>query len=258
MKKVLLIGKLNSTVGELYETLSRRFQVQISAEPIEVVEGMMSIVRPDMVLISVMELFDVDTKVFDLLCESYKDTPVLVVGTQDGCSKYEEYCRKDQFAQLVRPITKEMLLKICFRLADVKEMRIDDAKFAMEEDVMRKILVVDDSAVTLRGIKAMLEKNYQISVATSGEQALKTVKKNRPDLILLDYEMPGCDGKETLERIRADEEIKDIPVMFLTGVADKEHIAAVLKLNPAGYFLKPAERDKLLKAIEDVFVGNED
>ena len=63
--------------------------------------------------------------------------------------------------------------------------------------------------------------------------------------------MPGLDGKETLEKIRADERTKDIPVIFLTGVADKQNIANVLHLNPKGYILKPPSQDKLFEAIED-------
>ncbi len=73
-----------------------------------------------------------------------------------------------------------------------------------------------------------------------------------PDLILLDYEMPVCDGKMTLEMIRADEEMKDIPVVFLTAVNDRANIEAVLKLKPAGYFLKPAVKDKLIAEIEKI------
>lgn len=125
-----------------------------------------------------------------------------------------------------------------------------------EAEQTYSILVVDDSPVTLRGMKAMLDKDYEVSVATSGEQALKSIKKKRPDLVLLDYEMPGLDGRETLEKIREDEEISDIPVIFLTGVADKEHIAAVLKLGPAGYMLKPAEKEKLMGTIENALKVN--
>lgn len=47
--------------------------------------------------------------------------------------------------------------------------------------------------------------------------------------------------------------MQDIPVIFLTGVADKEHITAVLRLNPAGYFLKPLEKEKLLEAVDKIF-----
>ena len=80
--------------------------------------------------------------------------------------------------------------------------------------------------------------------------ALKKLERELPDLILLDYEMPGLDGKETLEKIRADENMKNIPVIFLTGVADRQNIANVLHLNPMGYILKPPSQDKLFEAIE--------
>ena len=74
--------------------------------------------------------------------------------------------------------------------------------------------------------------------------------KQRPDVILLDYEMPVCDGRQTLEMIRADEEMKDIPVIFLTGVNDRENIQAVLRLRPAGYLLKPAVPERRIETIE--------
>ena len=64
--------------------------------------------------------------------------------------------------------------------------------------------------------------------------------------------MPVCDGKMTLEMIRADEDMKDIPVIFLTAVNDKANIEAVLKLKPAGYFLKPVVKDRLFAEIEKV------
>lgn len=93
---------------------------------------------------------------------------------------------------------------------------------------------------------------HKVFLATSGEQALKCIPKESPDLILLDYEMPEMNGKEVFEKIKADAYSKEIPVIFLTGVADKEHIYAVLQLNPAGYFLKPPNRSKLLEAIEGI------
>ena len=119
----------------------------------------------------------------------------------------------------------------------------------------KTILAVDDSGILLRSVKAMLEKNYDVIVANSGMKAIKQAKKRIPDLILLDYEMPEWDGKKTLEEIRNDEELKEIPVLFLTAVADKAHISAVLKLYPSGYLLKPIEQQKLLDTIEKVLGG---
>lgn len=64
--------------------------------------------------------------------------------------------------------------------------------------------------------------------------------------------MPVCDGKMTLEMIRADEDLTSIPVVFLTAVNDRANIEAVLKLKPAGYFLKPPVKDRLLAEIEKI------
>lgn len=256
MRKILLVGKLNNNIKDLYERLSRRFQVQVSAENLEVIQGMIAVTRPDMILVSVMELEEIEESVLGLLNNTYTDIPVLIFGTQASCSRYKDYFEKEQFMELNRPVNQEILINYCYQLTGNGSTTI--ARQQEEEQEMKKILVVDDSPITLRGIKAMLDKDYKISVATSGEQALQSLKKRRPDLILLDYEMPGIDGRETLEKIREDEELCDIPVFFLTGVADKEHIAAVLKLNPAGYFLKPAERNRLIGAIEEVLNKDKD
>ncbi len=115
---------------------------------------------------------------------------------------------------------------------------------------LKSILVVDDNPITLRELNGMLSDDYNVTVATSGLQAMTSIGKHRPDLIILDYEMPVCDGAKTLEMIRADEEFYDMPVIFLTGVNEQKHLENVLKLKPAGYLLKPADKDKLLSLIK--------
>ena len=133
---------------------------------------------------------------------------------------------------------------------------LDDLVFDYEEE-KKVILVVDDNATTLRGIKAILEKKYEVILANSGTKAIAQISRKKPDLILLDYEMPVCDGRQTLEMIRADEEISDIPVIFLTGVNSREHIEAVIRLKPAGYLLKPAVADKIIANIEKALAQKE-
>lgn len=122
------------------------------------------------------------------------------------------------------------------------------------EQYMNKklILVVDDNAMLLRNMKYLLEDKYQVSVAASGPQALNAIRRQKPDLILLDYEMPGMNGSETLEAIRADAFMKDIPVIFLTAVADSDVVTEVARLHPQGYTLKPPVRAKLFEVIERV------
>lgn len=135
---------------------------------------------------------------------------------------------------------------------DGKAVEEEAAAERTEDAGKKRILVVDDNGTTLRTMKVMLEDRYEIAVAISGAQAMTSIGKQRPDLILLDYEMPVCDGRMTLEMIRADEEMKDIPVIFLTAVNDRDNIEAVLKLKPAGYFLKPPVKDKLVAEIDRV------
>lgn len=84
--------------------------------------------------------------------------------------------------------------------------------------------------------------------------AMAALERSVPELILLDYEMPEVNGKETLEVIRTQKNYCDIPVVFLTAVADKQKISEVLALQPQGYLLKPVEQQKLLNYLEDFFL----
>lgn len=253
MKKILLIGKLNAVVKETNKFLSQFFHVQICTENTGVLEGMLKIVNPDLVLINLVGAYDIDTSIFFMLSDQYASTPVLTIGTKEESRAFFKYYEGSQFENLIRPVENTAIMEaVCRRLgldaAQVKE----EAEERKENTGKKRILVVDDNGTALRTMKAMLEEHYDVAIAVSGAQAMTSIGKKRPDLILLDYEMPVCDGKMTLEMIRADEELKSIPVIFLTAINDRANIEAVLKLNPAGYFLKPAVKDKLLAEIEKI------
>ncbi len=113
----------------------------------------------------------------------------------------------------------------------------------------RHILVVDDDVRVLRLLKVHLQ-DYDVATAINGKLALKFLENKTTDLILLDYEMPGENGPEVLKKLRANEKTKDIPVIFLTGVADSEKIQEVLLMKPEGYLLKPINKVKLLETIK--------
>ena len=117
----------------------------------------------------------------------------------------------------------------------------------------RKILVVDDDQNMLQLLYTFLRDSYRVTTATNGQEALDMIREKRPDLVMLDYLMPGMNGKETLEVIRNDEELKDLPVFFLTGVSDTNKISECLKLDPIGYILKPIGKFSLLAKIRAYF-----
>lgn len=254
MKKILLIGKLNSVVKETNIFLSQFFHVQLCSENASVLEGMLKIVNPDLVLISLIGAYDIDTSIFFMLSDQYANIPVLTIGTKEESKTFFQYYEDGQFENLIRPVENTIIMDaVCRRLGlDKKEVEKDAAEEKKGAVDRKRILVVDDNGTTLRTMKAMLEEYYEVALAISGAQAMTSIGKKRPDLILLDYEMPICDGRMTLEMIRADEEMKDIPVIFLTAINDRANIEAVLKLKPAGYFLKPAVKDRLLAEIDKV------
>ena len=116
-----------------------------------------------------------------------------------------------------------------------------------------KILLVDDSATIRQGMQRLLEADYQVAMADSGVAAIRAITLNRPDLVLLDYEMPVCDGRQTLEMLRSEEAFADIPVIFLTGRRDPDSMIQVMPLRPAGYLLKSSKPDAIKKEIDAFF-----
>lgn len=79
-----------------------------------------------------------------------------------------------------------------------------------------------------------------------------SIGKKRPDLILLDYEMPEMNGKEVLQKLQAEKEYADIPVIFLTSMDNREKVMELLALKPAGYILKPTDSQMLLERVENI------
>ena len=117
----------------------------------------------------------------------------------------------------------------------------------------RKILLVDDSLMIRQGMEKLLGKDYEISQADSGVAALNMLRVNRPDLVLLDYDMPICNGRQTLELIRSQKDFENIPVIFLTGRDDAETVKNVLSLKPNGYMLKNLKQSDIKDRIDTFF-----
>jgi len=117
----------------------------------------------------------------------------------------------------------------------------------------RKVLVVDDSMTIREAMRQLLGGTYEVSLASSGVAAIRTISLDRPDLVLLDYEMPVCDGKQTLEMLRSDEAFADVPVIFLTGRRDPKTMIDVMPLNPSGYLIKTSKPEEIKKEVDQFF-----
>ena len=144
--------------------------------------------------------------------------------------------------------------------ADNALIEVEQYLMKQEEEAARdeasnrkKILVVDDSATIRQAMKKLLGEEYRVDMAESGVAAIRAITLNRPDLVLLDYEMPVCDGKQTLEMLRSEGAFADIPVIFLTGRSDPELVRTLLSLKPAGYLLKYLKPDDIKQKIGRFF-----
>lgn len=115
----------------------------------------------------------------------------------------------------------------------------------------KKILIVDDSEVIRKAMKDLLGRDYAVTLAKSGISAIRIMSAEKPDLILLDYEMPICNGCQMLEMIRSEDDLADIPVFFLTGNVARETVQKVISLKPAGYLVKSLKPAEIKKSIDD-------
>ena len=126
-------------------------------------------------------------------------------------------------------------------------------KYLMEKEANAKpkILIVDDSITIRQGIKRLLTNDYDITEVSSGVAAIRSITLDRPDLVLLAYEMPVCDGSHVLEMLRSEKEFADIPVIFLTTRDDQESVKKVLSLKADGYLLKYLKPTDIKQRIDE-------
>ena len=248
MKRILLVGKFNGIVQDNH-FFDNLFDAQICVDNVVMVKGMLKIKKPELVVISLNGISEEAKEIFEELKQNYPKMPVICLGTNQEVELHMSSICTKQFITLITPLDDKKILDAICNILDSRE----DVQQSVETKGEKKsILLVDDSNVQLRALNELLKEKYEVRMSTSGMQALTMIGKKKPDMIFLDYEMPICDGKMTLEMIRGMEESKDIPVVFLTGVSDKEHIAAVLDLKPAGYLLKPADAERIYSIIEKV------
>ena len=125
---------------------------------------------------------------------------------------------------------------------------------------MKRILVVDDEPDAVEGISAMLEAGgYAVSSASNGEAGIAAARAEKPDLIILDVQMPGKSGFDTFNELARDESTKGIPVCFLTGVTERtgikfsaDAIGEFYGAEPEGYIEKPVDPSRLLSTVEKI------
>lgn len=248
MKKLFLIGKFNEGFEEINNYLSNYFNVQICVDNISVMQSVLKLSHPDVFVLNTTDMGD-DKQVFiDELKTNYGDIPLVSMEVSAEAIGPGAFDDLSKFRALVMPVDNEKLvIAICNMLG--LEYNGENKVIIEETNEKKCILAIDDNAFQLRMLNELLKDTYHVEMATSVLKASAIIGKRVPDLILLDYEMPICDGKVAFQMLKESEEAKDVPVIFLTGVRDAAHINDILALRPAGYILKPAKSEMLLEEI---------
>lgn len=138
--------------------------------------------------------------------------------------------------------------------ADKEEMmRSEEERMAatVQKKALKNILVVDDMVTSIRSVKSALDGLYKVSAVRSGEEALQYLKKNTPDLILMDIMMPNMSGIETVKEIRRQFP-DNIPVIFLSSETDAQTILECRNVHADDYIVKPFKVDYMRAQIAKV------
>ena len=117
----------------------------------------------------------------------------------------------------------------------------------------KKIVLAEDEPQIARLVEFKLKKEgYEVTWKTNGEEALEAIRKEKPDLILLDIMMPVMDGYEVLRRIREDENLKSIPVVMLTARAQERDVVKGIDMGADDYIAKPFHPAELLARVKRI------
>ena len=127
-----------------------------------------------------------------------------------------------------------------------------------EENGVQKILVVDDDDMNLKMAEFILKKDMkdiEVILADSGMKCIDLLQREKVDLVLLDFQMPMMNGLKTLEIIRKREDMKDIPVIFLTASSDRDTVVKAGMMGVQGYIKKPFMPKDLIDRVSQTLAG---
>ncbi len=274
--RILLAGKNQTTIDDFFYVMNDTFECMTTSVRSFDIANHVKYFKPDAVVycMTVETKESVMTLVNALNEVSRKKQRLILIGEPEACTEFMKW--KPEMVSLVleKPLNANAVTERIVKLLkeeqetiSLSDEELNAAHVAVKEQEEEKqlqkkpvaagngnkqILIIDDDPMMLKLIKEELREDYNVATAISGKIGLNFLERKHTDLILLDYEMPGESGPEVLEKLRANVATKDIPVVFLTGINDREKIQKVLAMKPQGYLLKPIDHDKLVQTINNV------
>lgn len=249
MEKVWILGTTLQQLADAAKEFEKDYWVQTSLLNNNISFQYSTTFIPDYIMIYLENINR--QKLFGVMdireSECFAKAPVLIIGTKEECDIFEKNVHPGADFTLGEKSAYADVRRVIRKMAETKK---EPGKKIQR---VRHVLAIDDDPAMLHLIRSYLQDRYQISIVNSGKAAVRFLEKHKPDLIFLDYLMPGWDGTTTLQLIRSVENMKDVPVVFLTGVAEKERVMECISLRPQGYIVKPVSKEALDEKLLEIF-----
>ena len=166
--------------------------------------------------------------------------PVMMVSAVDDMDSIVQCIGMGAVDYIVKPFESRLLRNRVLRVIERNMQAKGSNIVPVLTSTITKILIVDDSEINRDILQQRLTNyGYQVDMAVDGLEALEKLQQEPFDLILLDIMMPGLDGYETLERVKSDAHLKDIPVVMISALDDREVSKRCIKLGASDYITKP-------------------
>ncbi|MCR4780255.1 MAG: response regulator [Ruminiclostridium sp.] len=263
--KILITGKNRQIIAS---DISRHIENDVNCEVIgcqplksELMHTVLT-ERPRVILILLRDESPTEVRVYDLLRDYMRagSAAVIVISNEEDKKTFMFNTGLEKMLFLPRQFSLSVL---CDKLREFKNVLAEEKEesyfFEFEntaparEFERKHILVVDDDPQQLFQIKDQLKEFYEVTAITSGTLVARVLERYKVDLIFLDYLMPKMNGPEVMAMVRGDMRYADIPIVFLTGVAEKETvIKTITEYRPQGYLLKPTKKSEIVAKVIDI------
>lgn len=278
--KVLITGNNKMVINEFFNNMDFSFECISTSNRYDDIVNHLKYIKPDVFVYCLLGEGPDEMKRFvnEERELAKRQIPIVIIGESSDCTQLLKiapvinptiFQKPYSFQNIEQKIVemldhkKSVIGRAAKKDKDVINKAVDAVKSAEKllatleakeklEGRRKHILVVDDDSSVLKLVKGYLSSKYDVATAKSGKVALKFLETKTTDLILLDYEMPEDNGAAVLRKLRAIDKTKNLPVIFLTGVREKEKIQEVMSLNPRGYLLKPIDMLKLTTLLKSI------
>lgn len=241
MINVLSVG--NNIETGILDYRTNRFEIVKVTEELRVFNAIIKS-PPDIILIDMTDKKMDTLMVFERIrkIQASKTIPVILITENEDDPQFRKLLQDDITKALRSPFSEE---ELCYKILRVLNIKANDRK--------KKVLIVDDDMLVLDTARMYLDAKYEVITKLSGEESLEYLKENSPDLMILDVVMPNMDGIELLKKIKSQERLRHIPVLFQTGMCDSKTVKECMELNPQGYTVKPIVKKDLISVVDSIF-----